>query len=104
MSLMLIIDQVAFDSFPDFLVFGQLVLRCKLIICRDSLLFLQLRPHNYFEIFATAVVWTALILLPIVGPFAIEDDRGSFWSNSGVWCWIGDDYKEIRLAYLYVSS
>jgi len=75
----------------------------SLLMCFQTfcLLFLQVRPHPSFEIFATGFVWSIVTILPIVGPLAIQDKRGSFWSISGIWCWIGPKYSDIRLLYLY---
>jgi len=66
------------------------------------LLFLQIRPHRFIEYCATGVVWSAVIILPLLGPYVIQEaDKGLFWSRSGLWCWIGDAYKDLRLVYLY---
>lgn len=52
------------------------------------------------------VGWTIIIVLPIVGPYVIEDVErsGSFYGLSGAWCWLGDGYQLERFIYLYVSD
>jgi len=68
------------------------------------LLFLQAKPHPAIELCASCVIWTATVILPILGSMVIQDQltTGSFWSLSGAWCWVGNPYQIYRLPYLYI--
>jgi hypothetical protein len=62
------------------------------------------KPHRLMAPVILGLGWTLLIVLPILGPTVIQTSkRGSFYSLSGAWCWIGTGYSTERLIYLYVG-
>ncbi|KAB5595190.1 Eukaryotic translation initiation factor 2A [Ceratobasidium theobromae] len=71
-----------------------------------SLLFLLKKPPVWVTYMVLIIGWTIIIVLPIVGPYVIEDVErsGSFYGLSGAWCWLGDGYQLERFIYLYVSD
>ncbi|QRW26832.1 hypothetical protein RhiXN_01427 [Rhizoctonia solani] len=48
--------------------------------------------------------WIVIIVLPIAGPYLIQDveKAGYFYGLSGAWCWLGDGYQLERFLYLYM--
>ncbi|KAG9098690.1 hypothetical protein FRC06_006076, partial [Ceratobasidium sp. 370] len=69
-----------------------------------SLLFLFKKPPVWVTRIILGAGWTVILVLPIVGPHAIQnvDKRGYFYGLSGAWCWIGGGYQLERLLYLYM--
>lgn len=41
--------------------------------------------------------WVWVIVMTLIGPLALEDERGSFWGIAGLWCFIPDEYGGPRV-------
>ncbi|KAG8765978.1 hypothetical protein FRC12_007154 [Ceratobasidium sp. 428] len=69
-----------------------------------SLLFLLQKPPVWITCALLIVGWIVILVLPILGPTAIEnvEERGHFYGISGAWCWIGDGYQMERFIYVYM--
>ncbi|CUA72135.1 hypothetical protein RSOLAG22IIIB_00797 [Rhizoctonia solani] len=69
-----------------------------------SLLFLFKKPPIWFTWGVFGAGWIVIILLPIAGPYSIQnlEKAGHFYGLSGAWCWIGDGYQLERFLYLYM--
>ncbi|KAF8602763.1 hypothetical protein BDV93DRAFT_557237 [Ceratobasidium sp. AG-I] len=69
-----------------------------------SLLFLLKKPSVWFTRAVFTVGWILIIVLPIVGPYMIQDleRSGYFYGLSGAWCWIGDGYQLERFLFIYM--
>ncbi|CAE6434547.1 unnamed protein product [Rhizoctonia solani] len=69
-----------------------------------SLLFLFKKPPVWFTWAILGAGWIVIILLPIAGPYFIQDvdKAGYFYGLSGAWCWLGDGYQLERFLYLYM--
>ncbi|KAG9092335.1 hypothetical protein FRC06_000141 [Ceratobasidium sp. 370] len=69
-----------------------------------SLLFLLKKPSIWTTRIILGLGWTAILVLPIVGPHAIQnvDKSGYFYGLVGAWCWIGPGYQLEWFLYLYV--
>ncbi|KZV85049.1 family A G protein-coupled receptor-like protein [Exidia glandulosa HHB12029] len=52
--------------------------------------------------------WIFVVIMTLVGPVALQDDRGPFWGIAGIWCFIPDEYSGPRvwLHYfpIYISA
>ncbi|ELU43753.1 eukaryotic translation initiation factor 2A [Rhizoctonia solani AG-1 IA] len=59
------------------------------------LLFLFKKPPVWFTWTVLSAGWIVIIVLPIAGPYLIQDveKAGYFYGLSGAWCWLGDGYQ-----------
>lgn len=69
-----------------------------------SLLFLLKKPPTWLTWAILLAGWTLIIVLPIVGPYVIQnlEVAGPFYAISGAWCWVGDGYQLERFTYVYM--
>ncbi|KAG9101882.1 hypothetical protein FRC06_002526 [Ceratobasidium sp. 370] len=69
-----------------------------------SFLFLLKKPSIWATRIILGVGWTTILVLPIVGPHAIQDvdKSGYFYGVVGAWCWIGSGYRLLWFLYLYM--
>ena len=63
-----------------------------------AVLFLRRTPPKWVAHLAIALSWTLVACLTLVGPLVIErrSGKGSFYGNSGAWCWISSHYQVER--------
>ncbi|KAG8721362.1 hypothetical protein FRC08_013725 [Ceratobasidium sp. 394] len=68
-----------------------------------SLLFLVKRPSIWATRIVLAAGWAIIIVIPIVGPYTIQnvDKSGHFYGVLGPWCWIGPGYQREWYLFLY---
>ncbi|KAH7104919.1 hypothetical protein BKA62DRAFT_429701 [Auriculariales sp. MPI-PUGE-AT-0066] len=53
-------------------------------------------------IFVLVLGWAAILLLTIIGPMALQDERGPFFGHTRYWCFVTDPYSSARLWLHYV--
>lgn len=61
-------------------------------------LFLRRTPPAWSSAFAVGLSWVLILFLALVGPLHLEHStgKGSFYGNSGGWCWISSSYQVER--------